>query len=102
MSTLSQSKPPATARYESIVEKQLARALSRIRLLDITAACLGFLILTSAYALVMSLLDLWMAGGSKSGGSLDGGLTPVVRQIAFSSFLFVVLVYFAIAAYLFL
>jgi hypothetical protein len=65
-------KPSSTAKYEAFVEAKLARARQRIRLLDMGAAGLGFLVLTLAYGLIMALLDR----------SLD--LPPWARQAAFS------------------
>ena len=51
------SRPVQT---EAFVESQLARARVRIRLIDLGAALLGFLILTLSYAFVMALLDRWL------------------------------------------
>src|SRR5689334_10570475 len=55
MSTQLKRKPAAD--HASFVETQLARAESRIRLIDLSTALLGFLAGTLAYAVGMILLD---------------------------------------------
>ncbi|MBV9122239.1 MAG: hypothetical protein JO112_02620, partial [Planctomycetes bacterium] len=81
MSTVEKGKPTPVARYEAVVEDHLARARSRIRLLDTTAALLGFLIGTFAYALGMALLDSWLK------------LPSLARQAAFAVYSLLALVY---------
>src|SRR5438128_866014 len=55
MSTEVREKP--AGKHDSFIETQLARAESRIRLVDLSAALLGFLAGTLAYAVAMILLD---------------------------------------------
>src|SRR5262249_14830183 len=55
MSTEVREKP--AGKHDSYIESQLARAESRIRLIDLSAALLGFLAGTLAYAVAMILLD---------------------------------------------
>jgi hypothetical protein len=72
MSTTSQSKMPAAAKYEAFVENQLSRARQRIRLMDLSAAALGYVIVTLLYGLAVALLDSWLQ------------LPALVRQWAFA------------------
>jgi hypothetical protein len=67
-------KPPATAKYESFIETQLARARWRIRGLDLAAAGLGFISLTLIYGLAMALCDRWL------------DLSALARQLLFAIF----------------
>ncbi|GIW80877.1 MAG: hypothetical protein KatS3mg105_2684 [Gemmatales bacterium] len=59
---------------ELLAERQIAQARRRIRLLDLSAAFLGFFSLLFLYALVMVLLDGWLE------------LSLVSRQIVFGLF----------------
>ena len=54
---LGRVKPAASSKYDAFVAAQLARAESRIRLLDLTAALLGFAALGLAYIVGMVLCD---------------------------------------------
>ena len=47
----------SASKYDSYVEDHLGQARRRIRLLDVAAGGLGFLVLTFAYGLVMAVLD---------------------------------------------
>jgi hypothetical protein len=57
---LGQSRATPTAKYEVIVTEQLGRAERRIRTLDLTAALLGFLAGSCAYAVLMVVCDRWL------------------------------------------
>jgi hypothetical protein len=61
----------ASSKHASFVEAQLSRAESRIRLIDLSAALLGFVAGTLAYAVVMILLDRFF---SLSGATRQVGL----------------------------
>ena len=65
---LGQVKSPPTAKYETFVKDQLARAEGRIRTLDLTAALLVFAGCTLAYGVAVALLDRLLE------------LSPAVRQ----------------------
>lgn len=52
-----QGKPTASPPVDAVVQEQLNRARRRIRLLDLTAASLGFVALVLAYFLGVALLD---------------------------------------------
>ena len=54
---LGRVKPAASSKHDAFVAAQLARAESRIRLLDLTAALLGFAALGLAYVVGMVLCD---------------------------------------------
>lgn len=75
MSTVSQVRPSPVSKYETFVEEQLARARNRIRLLDLAAAGLGFLIVTLGYGLLMVVLDRLLE------------LSSLIRQAAFGVYL---------------
>ena len=47
----------SASKYDSYVEDHLGQARRRIRLLDLAAGGLGFLVVTFAYGLVMAVLD---------------------------------------------
>ncbi len=81
MSTVSQVRPSPVSKYETFVEEQLARARNRIRLLDLAAAGLGFLIVTLGYGLLMAVLDRLLE------------LSSLVRQAAFGLYLVGAVVY---------
>ncbi len=81
MSTVSQVRPSPASKYETFVEEQLARARNRIRLLDLAAAGLGFLIVTLGYGLLMVVLDRLLE------------LPSLVRQAAFGLYLVGAVVY---------
>jgi hypothetical protein len=74
-------RQPSAGKYESFVDEQLSRARRRIRLFDLAAAGLGFLILTLAYSLLMALADRWLQ------------LAPLVRQITFAFYGLLALAY---------
>ncbi|MFL5243013.1 MAG: hypothetical protein ACJ8FY_12970 [Gemmataceae bacterium] len=48
-------------RHEQVVESQLNKALSRIRVLDLTTGFLSFLALTLGFSLIMALMDRWLS-----------------------------------------
>ncbi len=75
MSTASPARRSAAARSEAIVAGQLRQVRQRIRLLDVTAALLGFAILTMLYGLGMVLADRAYE------------MTALVRQLAFGVYL---------------
>jgi len=79
-----ESRRPAQGKNDAFVEAQLTRARVRIRMLDVTAASLGFLILTLAYALVMVLADRLLA------------LPAMARQGAFALYAVVGIVYLSV------
>ncbi|HWG44395.1 MAG TPA: DUF4175 family protein [Gemmataceae bacterium] len=54
---LGRVKPASNSKYDAFIASQLARAESRIRLLDLTAALLGFAALSLAYIVGMVLCD---------------------------------------------
>ncbi len=85
MSTVSQVRPSPASKYETFVEEQLARARHRIRLLDLAAAGLGFLIVTLGYGLLMVVLDRLLE------------LPSLVRQAAFGLYLVGAVVYVGFA-----
>jgi hypothetical protein len=58
---LAQAKAAATSKHDAFVQAQLARTEKRIRALDLTAALLGLAAGTLAYAVVMALIDRWLA-----------------------------------------
>jgi hypothetical protein len=72
-------------KYELFVETQLVRARRRIRMLDLTMTGLGFVILTLAYGLLMTLCDRWLE------------LSALSRQIAFVTYLLGAIAYIALA-----
>src|SRR5687767_12743827 len=72
-------------KHDAFIEAQLARAQGRIRTLDLTAALLGFVGLTLAYAALMVLLDRWLV------------LPPATRQATFLLYLLGAAVYLAVA-----
>jgi collagen type III alpha len=72
---------PAAKKYEAFVEGQLARARTRIRMLDLAAAGFGLFLLTLAYGLIMALCDRRLE------------FSPLARQIAFAIYLAGALVY---------
>jgi hypothetical protein len=72
MSTTTQVRPPASARYEDFAEKQLALARRRIRFLDLASAGLVLATGALAYAVVMAILDRWLE------------LPALTRQVAFT------------------
>ncbi len=83
MSTQVKEKSPG--KHASFVEAQLARAQSRIRLVDLTTALLGFLAGTLAYAVAMIVLDrLFFLSGA-------------TRQVGLLLYLVAAVVYFALA-----
>jgi hypothetical protein len=57
MATVAGPKQPISGKYDQFVEGQIEKARRRIRGLDLTAALLGFVAGTLAYAVVMALLD---------------------------------------------
>jgi hypothetical protein len=73
MATEVKQKPPG--KHDAFIEAQLARAESRVRLIDLGSALLGFLAGTLAFGVVMILLDRRFA--------LSGG----ARQLAFFAYL---------------
>lgn len=73
---LGTKSPSPAVKYEAFVEKELDRVRSRIRLLDVGMALLGFLVVTLAYALGMVLLERFV-------GLESGGLGTGVRLAAF-------------------
>src|SRR5262245_43123616 len=74
-------QPAPLPKHEAYVEKQLGRARSRIRFLDLAVAGLGFLILTLGYALLMVVLDRAFQ------------LPLAARQVAFGVYLLGAVVY---------
>jgi hypothetical protein len=76
-------KPEPVAKYETLVERRLAQARTRIRGLDLTAAFLGLLIGTMAFGLIMALADRWFQ------------LSTQFRQIAFCIYGLIAVVYLA-------
>lgn len=84
---LQPAKTARAAKYDSFADEQLARAVARIRALDLTAACLGLVALGLAYALAVVLLDSWLV------------LPSLIRQLAFAGFVLgaaAYLVYFVV------
>jgi collagen type III alpha len=79
------TKPVPAARYDAVVEAQLARARGRIRSLDATVGVLGFLAGTLAYAAIMTLVDRWLE------------LAPLTRQLVFAGYLLAAAVYLGFA-----
>src|SRR5947209_6612493 len=77
-------KPAPTAKYETFIETQLARARWRIRALDLGAAGLGFISLTLVYGMAMALCDRWL------------DLSPLARQLLFVAYLLGGIVYLAV------
>src|SRR5262245_49426314 len=67
-------EPRSARRAEQFVQQELARAVRRVRLLELTRAALGLVIAVMAYGLTMMLLDRWL------------NLPQAVRQITFVGF----------------
>jgi hypothetical protein len=82
MATVRPQKAAASAKYDAVVEEQLAKARRRVRILDVSSALLVLAAGTVGYALAVGLLDR----------KLD--FSPVTRQTVFAVY--------AVAAALFL
>jgi hypothetical protein len=80
-----QVKEKSAGKHASFVEAQLARAEGRIRLVDQSAALLGLLAGTLAYAVLMILLDRFFA------------LSGATRQVGFLLYVVAAALYLAIA-----
>jgi hypothetical protein len=74
---LGHTRAAPTAKYEAFVEQQLTRANRRVRVFDVLSACLGFLLISVSYFLVMLLCDLVAIGDRR----LE--LNPLFRQVSF-------------------
>ena len=66
-----QVQATSVPRFEAVFERQLRRAIGRVRFLDVAAALLGLAAGTLLYALIVVTLDRWLV------------LSGVARQAAF-------------------
>lgn len=80
----------ATAKYDTYVENQLARAGGRVRAVDVVTAVLFFGIAFLAYTLIVVALDYWLR------------LPSLVRTVMLSAFAAGILLYLGIQAFTFL
>lgn len=82
MATQAPRKSTPAVKHEALIEQQLSKARLRVRLLDVGAAIVGFLLLLFTFGLSMALADRWA-----------GGLPVLTRQLVLAGFVLMALCY---------
>src|SRR5215471_14866365 len=78
---LGHTRAAPAAKYDAFVQQQITRANRRIRTLDVLSACLGFVLISLGYFLLMLLCDLVAISDRRF------ELHPLFRQVAFVVYL---------------
>lgn len=82
MATQARGKSTPSVKHDTLVEEALNRAQRRVRLLDVSAAVVGFILFVLVFGIVMALADRWA-----------GGLAAGTRQLTLAGFVLVSLIY---------
>src|SRR5258708_15707303 len=85
MATQAPRESTPAVKHETLIEEQLGKARFRVRLLDVSAAIIGCLLLVLTFGLGMALADRWA-----------GGLPALTRQLALGGFLLMALGYLGV------